>query len=250
MKTTPSKPRYAVLDLIRGLALVSMMAYHAAWDLVYLFGVDWPWYHSSGAYIWQQITCYTFILLSGFCAPMGRSGCRRGLTVFACGWIITGVMAIFMPDAPNLFGILVFLGSAMLLAHALRSLLEKVPPFMGMLLSMIAFTGLRSVNSGRIGWGRISVVLPGVFYRNLLTAYLGFPHDTFRSTDYFPLLPWIFLFFIGYFLYFIFRKKECLGHLPDLKLPLLNTMGRHSLIVYMAHQPVIYALLWLVYSVI
>ena len=48
------KPRYSLLDLIRGLALVSMMAYHASWDLVYLFGVDWPWYHSEGAFLWQQ----------------------------------------------------------------------------------------------------------------------------------------------------------------------------------------------------
>lgn len=250
MKTSSPKPRYAVLDLIRGLALVSMMAYHAAWDLVYLFGVDWPWYHGSGAYIWQQITCCTFILLSGFCAPMGRSRYRRGLTVFACGWIITAVMAAVMPDAPNLFGILVFLGSAMLLTGALRGVLEKVPPVLGMGVSLAAFTVLRPINGGSIGWGSLRIGLPKDLYRNLLTAYLGFPHDGFRSTDYFALLPWIFLFLTGYLLYHSLQKKNRIGHLPDLRLPLVNTLGRYSLIVYMAHQPVIYALLWLVFSVI
>ena len=79
------KTRSARLDAIRGWALVSMIAYHASWDLVYLFGLDWPWYHSFGAHVWQQSICWTFLLLSGFCWSLGRRQLRRGLTVFLCG---------------------------------------------------------------------------------------------------------------------------------------------------------------------
>lgn len=244
------KPRYSLLDLIRGLALVSMMAYHASWDLVYLFGVDWPWYHSEGAFLWQQATCWTFILLSGFCAPMGRSRYKRGLTVFACGWIITLVMKLFMPATPNLFGILVFLGSAMMIVHALRGVLAKLPPLPGAWLSFLTFIGLRWINRGTIGWGRLTLTLPEGLYRNDFTAFLGFPHSGFRSTDYFALLPWFFLFLTGYFIYRLAEKKGWLVHLPDLQLPVLNLLGRYSLYVYMAHQPVIYGILWLVFSVI
>ena len=244
------KPRYSLLDLIRGLALVSMMAYHASWDLVYLFGVDWPWYHSEGAFLWQQATCWTFILLSGFCAPMGRSRYKRGLTVFACGWIITLVMKLFMPATPNLFGILVFLGSAMMIVHALRGVLAKLPPLPGAWLSFLTFIGLRWINRGTIGWGRLTLTLPEGLYRNDFTAFLGFPHSGFRSTDYFALLPWFFLFLTGYFIYRLAEKKGWLAHLPDLQLPVLNLLGRYSLDVYMAHQPVIYGILWLVFSVI
>lgn len=244
------KPRYSLLDLIRGLALVSMMAYHASWDLVYLFGVDWPWYHSEGAFLWQQATCWTFILLSGFCAPMGRSRYKRGLTVFACGWIITLVMKLFMPATPNLFGILVFLGSAMMIVHALRGVLAKLPPLPGAWLSFLTFIGLRWINRGTIGWGRLTLTLPEGLYRNDFTAFLGFPYSGFRSTDYFALLPWFFLFLTGYFIYRLAEKKGWLAHLPDLQLPVLNLLGRYSLYVYMAHQPVIYGILWLVFSVI
>ena len=244
------KPRYSLLDLIRGLALVSMMAYHASWDLVYLFGVDWPWYHSEGAFLWQQATCWTFILLSGFCAPMGRSRYKRGLTVFACGWIITLVMKLFMPATPNLFGILVFLGSAMMIVHALRGVLAKLPPLPGAWLSFLTFIGLRWINRGTIGWGRLTLTLPEGLYRNDFTAFLGFPHSGFRSTDYFALLPWFFLFLTGYFIYRLAEKKGWLAHLPDLQLPVLNLLGRYSLYVYMAHQPVIYGILWLVFSMI
>ena len=68
--------RIASLDALRGLTLVSMIAYHACWDLVYLFHADWDWYRGTGAYIWQQSICWTFILLSGFCFSLGRRPLR------------------------------------------------------------------------------------------------------------------------------------------------------------------------------
>ena len=46
--------RLQLPDTIRGIVLVSMIAYHATWNLVYIYGMDWSWYHSYGAYIWQQ----------------------------------------------------------------------------------------------------------------------------------------------------------------------------------------------------
>ena len=71
-----AKVRYAGLDTLRGVTLVSMMAYHACWDLVYIFGMDWDWYGSFGAYLWQQSICWTFILLSGYCVQLGRHRLR------------------------------------------------------------------------------------------------------------------------------------------------------------------------------
>ena len=37
MKPTSLHLRSGTLDTLRGLTLVSMMAYHACWDLVYLY---------------------------------------------------------------------------------------------------------------------------------------------------------------------------------------------------------------------
>ena len=98
--------RYQVLDTIRGCALVSMILYHACWDLVYLFGIDWPWYHGFAAHVWQQSICWTFILLSGYCFALGRHQLRRGLTVFFCGALITAATWFFMPENLVLFGVL------------------------------------------------------------------------------------------------------------------------------------------------
>ncbi|MBQ6684955.1 MAG: DUF1624 domain-containing protein, partial [Firmicutes bacterium] len=39
------------LDILRGATLVSMIAYHGCWDLVYLLGFDWSWYRGTGAWL-------------------------------------------------------------------------------------------------------------------------------------------------------------------------------------------------------
>ena len=87
-----------------------------------------------------------------------------------------------------------------------------------------------------------------MFYQNLLTAFIGFPEPWFFSTDYFSLLPWMFLYFAGYFLYRIWKEKGCLWKdCLNRKLPLLTWMGKHSLIIYMVHQPVIFGILKIIF---
>lgn len=39
--------RYALLDELRGLDLVSMMLYHACWDMMFLFGIWMDWWDTA-----------------------------------------------------------------------------------------------------------------------------------------------------------------------------------------------------------
>ena len=127
--TSPTlRRRSGTLDSLRGLTLVSMMAYHACWDLVYLYGMPWDWYRSFWAYAWQQSICCTFILLSGYCWQMGRHPLRRGLMSFCGGAAVSLVTLVVMPEEPVRFGVLTFLGAAALLTVPLRSLLDRTPP--------------------------------------------------------------------------------------------------------------------------
>ena len=116
---SPAGPRREGLDILRGATLLSMIAYHACWDLVWIFGADWPWYRSFGAFVWQQSICWTFILLSGFCFPLGRHPFRRGGLIFLCGCLITGVTVLWMPANRVFFGVLSLLGSAVVLEFLL-----------------------------------------------------------------------------------------------------------------------------------
>ena len=236
-----SGTRFAGLDTLRGITLVSMIVYHLCWDMVYLFGADWDWYRSAGAYIWQQSICWTFILLSGYCWNLGRRHGKRGLSAFCGGMLVTAVTFAVTPESLVFCGVLTLLGVAVLLTIPLAPLLRRIPARAGLAVSFSLFLLTRDVTDGRLGFeGAQLLALPENWYRSWFTALLGFPQPGFFSTDYFPIIPWIFLFWTGWYLYPLRRQEP-----SHLALPVVTAMGRHSLLVYLLHQPVIYVVLWL-----
>lgn len=240
--------RYHLLDSIRGLTVTSMVLFHLSWDLVYLYNVNWPWFHSYGSYVWQQSICWTFILVSGFCWSMGKRKWKRGLVVFGWGAVITVVTLVIMPEQQIVFGVLTLLGSCMLLQILLEPVWKHLHPMVGLIAAILLFALTKTVNSGvcRIG-DFVLFSWPDKLYANYFTTYFGFPHPSFYSTDYFSLLPWYFLFLSGYFMYRLFEKRRWLFLLqkPDVK-P-LSWVGRHAMEIYVAHQPVVYGILMLLY---
>lgn len=234
--------RYALLDELRGLDLVSMMLYHACWDLVFLFDVNMRWYAGTPGRLWQQTICWVFILLSGFCAPFGRYMPRRGTVVFGAGAVVTLATLVFMPEGRVIFGVLTFLGAAMLLTGVLEPLLKKVMPAVGLAVSAVLFAVCYPVGLGWVGLGGWKLMLPQSLYANYFTAFFGFYPDWFYSADYFGLLPWLFLFWAGYYLHKAVGRRR-MEPLRRPVCPALGWMGRHSLLLYLLHQPVIYGVL-------
>jgi len=225
--------RYALLDELRGLDLISMMLFHVCWDLVFLFDMNMGWYAGTPGRLWQQAICWVFILLSGFCAPFGRHMLRRGVTVFAAGALVTAVTLVFMPGGRVIFGVLTFLGTAMLLTGVLEPLLKKVMPAVGLAVSAVLFAVCYPVGLGWVGLGGWKLMLPQSLYANYFTAFFGFYPDWFYSTDYFGLLPWLFLFWAGYYLHKAVGRRR-MEPLRRPVCPALGWMGRHSLLLYLA----------------
>ena len=236
--------RYNCLDLIRGAAIVNMIIYHTLWDLVYLCDAYIPWYNSLGAYVWQQAICWTFILISGFSFCLGKKSLKRGVLVALMGVIISVVTAVFIPEEKIFFGILTLIGSCMIIFSFLDKYLKKSKPLIGLSVSIIAFVLMRNINDGYIGFEKWNLVrLPDFLYANILSTYLGFTKRGFESLDYFSLIPWIFLFSAGYYLFKICKTKDWLRYFEHSKIKWLEKVGKHSLGIYMLHQPVIYLIL-------
>ena len=105
---TKANNRYTCIDILRAIAMIAMIFYHAMWDLVYIFDVSVPWFSSQSASILQMYIRISFIVLSGFCWSMSRNNLKRGCIVYLCSWIITLVTMIFMPNQYILFGIFLF----------------------------------------------------------------------------------------------------------------------------------------------
>ena len=241
--------RYTVPDIIRGIAVIMMIVYHTMWDMVYLFGVSVPWMKTDAGFVFQQSICWSFILISGFCFQLGRKKLRRALIVIACSLVLTAVTATVMPESIIIHGVLSLIGSSMLVTIPLDRFLKKINPAAGIAVSLLSFFLMFNITKGTIGIGEYTFfALPEFLYANTVTAFFGFPHSNFFSTDYVPLFPWIFLFFSGYFVFSLLAKKDKLKILSAFSCRPLEFIGRHSLEIYLIHQPVIFGVLYLAFN--
>ena len=127
-------PRLWQLDALRGLALVNMIAYHALYDWVYVFGLPCAWYDISapGCHIWQQYICWSFLLIAGFSFTLSRAPLKNGLLTLGCAAVLTVVTAVFLPGQAIWFGVLHLTGCALVLTALLRPVWQRIPPAAGL----------------------------------------------------------------------------------------------------------------------
>lgn len=236
------RPHYGLLDTVRGVCILSMVAYHGMYDLVDIFGLPSAWYTGLPGYIWQQSICWTFILLSGLCWQLSRRHVKRGLLLVGCGAAITLITWLVMPSQRILYGVLNLLGLSALLLIPLDKVFRKIPAWAGLGGALLLFALTKNVSRGSLGFeGLVLCRLPRWLYTTDLLSVVGFPSPSFWSTDYFPLLPWFFLFCAGYFLWSLLDKSPRAKELLRPGLRPLSFLGRHSLVIYLIHQPALMA---------
>ena len=231
------KQRYPILDLIRGIAIINMIAYHFLWNMKSLWGFELNWFDGRYSHIWQRAICFSFILISGFCLNLSSKPIKRGIIVFMAGLLVSAVTLIVEPRGKIIFGILTFLGSAMIIVGLVAKPIKKINSKVTLILSLILFLITYKINYGII----CGLELPKYLYNGLFATYLGFRDTGFYSADYFSLLPWIFLFLFGFCFYDNIRT------LPNVSIKPINFIGRHSLLIYLLHQPVIYLTMYFYY---
>lgn len=230
--------RYELLDAYRGFTILSMIGYHFSYDAFILYGLYPKWLSNPFGYAWQQSICISFILLSGFCASFSRNHWKKGILLNLCGFLITAVTAVASPTAVVYFGVLNLLGCSMLLIIPLKKMVNEKNWHIVGIGSFFLFLLFRHVARGYLGVGEWAfIIVPKVLYSIKIMTPLGFPYPGFYSSDYFPILPWFFLFFTGYCFSYVLKKSEKLGRLLTPKVPFLSTLGRYSLVIYMLHQP-------------
>ena len=241
--------RYGIIDAARAVAVINMVAFHFVYDCFYFAGDSGSFISDPAAIVWERFICISFIVISGVSLNFTHRGYKRGLFVLICGGVVTAATYIFVPDLVIWFGVLSFFGCAMILTYALRGLLNKVNMWVGMAVSLILFVLCYGIPQGYIGIFSYPLIhLPEGIYELKWLAFLGFPHKGFFSADYFPILPWIFMFIFGYNLWRAVKRYGLDKHLVH-NVPVLSFIGRHSLLIYMVHQPVLYGICWLVFTV-
>lgn len=239
--------RFWEIDSLRGIAIIMMVLFHLIFDF-YFFGIYNFDVHSGFLWWFARLTAFLFILLVGVSLSLSYSRTillknystdkdlflkylKRGLKILAYGLIITIVTWIFLRQGFIIFGILHFIGIAIIIEY----------PILGRKFTNLIL-GILFIVSG------IYLMQFSFDFYGLL--WLGFIPSNFYTLDYFPLLPWLGVVSLGLFIgNTIYENYNRRFKLPDLsKNPLniiLGFLGRHSLFIYFIHQPIIILALYI-----
>lgn len=241
-RANTSARRLWEIDVWRGLAIVSMVIYHFAWDLkvyaeVYidLFSPFW--------FYFQRSIASSFVLLVGISLTVsynralqkegGRDGLywkffRRGLLVFGTG-LAMGTALRFLGAGRIDFGVLHMIGVSIILAY----------PFLRFRWLNLLF---------------IAILMPLSYYlKTILTdtttwVWLGITPAGYAPQDFFPLVHWFAVVLIGVFLGNSLytggvRQFSLRDYSAFFPFNILGFLGKHSLLIYVIHQPILIAIL-------
>jgi uncharacterized membrane protein len=236
------RERFWEIDALRGTAVVAMVLYHFSYDLAYFGLFDVGSFRSGLGLNAGRLIGGSFIFLAGLSLtlsygratasrPSGgklfRKYLSRGLRIFSYALVITLLTWIFLPNEMIVFGILHLIGASIILAY----------PFLNLKLPNVAL-GVACI--------AIGFLLRGLDVDSPWLVWLG-SDPTFFMIDYWPIFPWfgVILFGIaaGNALYGDRRKQAASSTPRPSTIRPLAFLGRHSLVVYLIHQPVLLAAL-------
>jgi len=236
--------RFWEIDFLRGISLAKMVIYHLLYNLNYFGQYDINL--NSTFWLYASVNRPIFIFLVGVSLTLSFSKAKksfmnekrlflkyliRGLKIFSWGLIITLVTRVFLREGYVVFGVLHLIGISIILAY----------PFLKLRLWNLI-----------IG---ILLIFLGLYLKDLTfnfywLVWLGLKPVHFYSVDYFPLLPWFGVVLMGIFIGNLFypdRSRKF--HLPDFSdfyiIKSFCFLGKHSLFIYLIHQPLIIAFLYL-----
>ena len=232
------KNRIWDLDALRGICILGMLVFHLLYDITDLFYLL-PWQLPRWATLIAEAGANIFLLLSGLCVTLGSHPVRRGLTVFGCGMACTFVTWLLarlgLSDSSMVirFGMLHCLGISMLLWTVFRKLPVWALACVGVVILIVG---------GYIDTTDLSVSARWLFP-------LGLTYPGFASGDYYPILPYFGWFLLGAVAgRTLYKAKQTLFPRIDPTFPPIafaRFCGRHSLAIYLAHQPLFIGILTL-----
>lgn len=235
--------RFWEIDTARGVAILLMILFNWSFTLYYfnIFTIAegplyWFWF--------PRLIAGMFILIAGLSITISFSRVKkrvkdkgkvfvrnkyllRGARIFGYGLLITAMTYLAVPQGTILFGILHFIGVAIILSIPLLSATKRTILIAALISFLIA-----------IILGSFTVDFPWLLW-------LGLRPEGFFTLDYFPIFPWFSVFLIGMALgkaWYPDGKRSFT--LKERKSTLLSLFGRRSLFIYLIHQPLLIAVLY------
>jgi uncharacterized membrane protein len=224
--------RFIEIDLLRGIAIALMVAFHLLWDLDY-YGLS-PldkhiyWYSTICPVLFFSIVGISLMLSARH--KTKNQLILRGAIILAIGIIISEISKLIIPDRPVTFGVLHCIGLSMIIGAFFVNNKKTIQVY-----AASVFIAL--------GW---FMELWQVQSPNILQLAIGIHQaNLWQSTvDYFPMFPWFGIVLMGMAVgNVLYKDGKRQFPFPDLSkyVParFMSWVGKHSLAIYLAHQPII-----------
>lgn len=234
----PIRPRFAIVDIARGVAIIAMIAYHFCWDLSYFrfiaanVGYDPVWVVIARSIL----AVFLFLVGVGLVLGHGRgirwqSFWRRWAFVVAGALAITLATWFAFPDSFVYFGVLHAIALFSLLALPFLA----APLWLPVMVAMVVI-GLPFVYSDAL-------------FNEKLFSWLGFWQVPPPANDLVPVFPWFGAVLVGVVATRLLLASALVPRLaainPQGRLArTLAFMGRWSLLIYLLHQPILLGLVY------
>ena len=232
--------RLYTLDVIRGFTIISMVVFHACYDLQFLQGKFLFFFQAPFIDIWRASISWVFLIIAGLSCSLSRNNLYRalryGLLAFVI-WLTTTLAAV---DAAINFGIIFCMSASTFIAWLIeQTILAKRWHYIQLISCVTLFLFCLPLAAGFVSIGQVKLMLPTCLYQSEWLSWLGFPGPHFISGDYYPLLPYGLLYMAGAHLGWQWKKSEYPEWLFRYRCKLLEWIGRHPLQIYILHQPII-----------
>ena len=242
--------RAHLIDMVRGWLILIVVVYHTLYDLTAIFGVPLPFFWGRPFQAFRVSCVMAFLFISGMVSAYSQNSLKRAGKLVLYAALISIVSFFALPDSPIYFGIIHLYAACSLLYHLIGRFIKAPAAWIGATTCLCLFMVFYHVGEGYLYFGIANLDLPRCLYQTGWFMPLGFPGSDFSSADYYPVLPWIFMFLCGAF----YAQDLKAGELPDYvyaptRWPIIEKIGRNTLAVYIIHQPVVLGVLYLIFTV-
>ncbi len=237
MRALPSGRAHRLLavDLARTSALFGMVVFHLVRDLEIFGMVPQGTTLTGGWAIFARLIAGTFIFLSGVSLVLAHgekfrteAWLRRTSTVFVAAFLVSAATFIAFPEQFVFFGIL----------HAIAFFALLGPGLLRLPAWCLA--------AGAVGVLAVSSQFGRVVFDAVYLAWTGLGATVPASLDFIPVFPWLATYLLGMAAARMLPRDMLAIIPPTSAWKLLAAPGRHSLAIYLIHQPVLFAILWIV----
>jgi len=231
----PSPGRIASIDVLRAIALIAMIAYHFSFDLRY-FGVISPdLEHGPLWLVARTLILSSFLLLAGVSLVLADANKVSGArfwrhvgTIAGCAVVVSAASYLMFPRTFIWFGVLHAIAVTLVLARPL----VHFPRAAFLIGCVVIATG---------------VAFSHPVFNQFALGWIGFLTVKPYAEDYVPLFPWAGVVLCGIAVgHALVRNRFAV--LANFAAPprWIAWLGRHTLAVYMLHQPILIGALWVI----